>query len=87
MRIPEHGGLAAIAPWLNTSRPHPEHNVYPHLLRGVLVVWPGQVWRTDITYIRLPLGFSYPAAIIDWYLRRVVSWRIRKRRVTESKCR
>jgi len=69
-------GLAAIAPGPNTSRPHPEHKVYPYLLRGVPVVRPGQVWSVDITYIRLPRGFAYLVAIIDWYSRRVLSWRI-----------
>ena len=60
----------------NYSRPHPEHKVYPYLLRGVAVVRPGQVWSVDITYIRLPRGFAYLVAIIDWYSRRVLSWRI-----------
>jgi putative transposase len=75
-RLMRQIGLAAIAPGPNTSRPHPEHKVYPYLLRGVPVVRPGQVWSTDITYIRLPRGFAYLVAIIDWYSRRVLSWRI-----------
>jgi putative transposase len=69
-------GLAGMAPGPNTSRPHPEHKVYPYLLRGVLVVRPDQVWSTDITYIRLARGFAYLVAVIDWYSRRVLSWRI-----------
>jgi putative transposase len=69
-------GLAGMAPGPNTSRPHPEHKVYPYLLRGVFVVRPDQVWSTDITYIRLAHGFAYLVAIIDWYSRRVLSWRI-----------
>ena len=69
-------GLAAIAPGPNTSRAHPEHKVYPYLLRGVAVVRPNQVWSTDITYIRLPRGFVYLVSIIDWYSRRVLGWRI-----------
>ena len=69
-------GLAGMAPGPNTSRPHPEHKVYPYLLRGVAVVRPNQVWSTDITYIRLARGFAYLVAIIDWYSRRVLSWRI-----------
>jgi len=69
-------GLAGMAPGPNTSRPHPAHKVYPYLLRGVSVVRPNQVWSTDITYIRLPRGFAYLVAIIDWYSRRVLSWRI-----------
>ena len=69
-------GLVAIAPGPNTSRAHPEHKIYPYLLRGVAVVRPNQVWSTDITYIRLPRGFVYLVAIIDWYSRRVLGWRI-----------
>jgi len=69
-------GLAAIAPGPNTSRAHPEHKIYPYLLRGVAVVRPNQVWSTDITYIRLPRGFVYLVAIIDWYSRLVLAWRI-----------
>ena len=69
-------GLAAIAPGPNTSRAHPEHKVYPYLLRGVAVDRPNQVWSTDITYVRLPRGFVYLVAIIDWYSRRVLGWRI-----------
>jgi len=68
--------LAGMAPGPKTSRPHPEHKVYPYLLRGVFVVRPDQVWSTDITYIRLAHGFAYLVAIIDWYSRRVLSWRI-----------
>ena len=75
-RLMRQIGLAAIAPGPNTSRPHPEHKVYPYLLRGVSVTRPGQVWSVDITYIRLPRGFAYLVAIIDWYSRRVLSWRI-----------
>ncbi len=69
-------GLAGMAPGPNTSRPHPDHKLYPYLLRGVLVVRPNQVWSTDITYIRLARGFAYLVAVIDWYSRRVLSWRI-----------
>ena len=69
-------GLAAMAPGPNTSWAHPQHKVYPYLLRGVPVVRVNQVWSTDITYIRLASGFAYLVAIIDWYSRRVLSWRI-----------
>ena len=69
-------GLAGMAPGPNASRPHPQHKVYPYLLRGVVVNRPNQVWSTDITYIRLARGFVYLVAIIDWYSRRVLSWRI-----------
>ncbi len=69
-------GLAGMAPGPHTSQPHPQHKVYPYLLRGVLVTRPNQVWSTDITYIRLPRGFVYLVAVIDWYSRRVLSWRL-----------
>jgi putative transposase len=69
-------GLVGMAPGPNTSRSHSEHKVYPYLLRGVPVIRPNQVWSTDITYIRLARGFVYMVAIIDWYSRRVLSWRI-----------
>jgi putative transposase len=75
-RLMREMGLAAMAPGPNTSRAHPEHKVYPYLLRGVPVVRPNQVWSTDITYIRLARGFVYLVAIIDWYSRRVLGWRI-----------
>lgn len=68
--------LAGMAPGPNTSRPHPEHKIYPYLLRGVAVVRPNQVWSTDITYIRLERGFVYLSAVIDWYSRKVLAWRI-----------
>ena len=68
-------GLVGMAPGPNTSRANPEHKVYPYLLRGVPVVRPNQVWSTDITYVRLAHGFAYLVAIIDWYSRRVLSWR------------
>ena len=75
-RLMQRMGLIGMAPGPNTSRPHPEHKIYPYLLRGVPVVRPNQVWSTDITYIRLARGFAYLVAIIDWYSRKVLSWRI-----------
>jgi putative transposase len=75
-RLMQRMGLAGMAPGPNTSRPHPEHKVYPYLLRGVPVVRPNQVWSTDITYIRLAHGFAYLVAIIDWFSRKVLGWRI-----------
>ena len=69
-------GLAGMAPGPNTSRPHPRHKVYPYLLRGVIVTRPNQVWSTDISYIRLPRGFVYLVAVIDWYSRKVLAWRL-----------
>lgn len=69
-------GLTGMAPGPNTSKAHPEHKIYPYLLRGVDVTKPNQVWSTDITYIRLPKGFMYLVAIVDWYSRKVLSWRL-----------
>ncbi len=69
-------GLAGMAPGPNTSRPSPQHVVYPYLLRDVSVIRPNQVWSTDITYIRLARGFVYLAAVIDWYSRKVLSWQL-----------
>ena len=69
-------GLAGMAPGPDTSRPHPQHKVYPYLLRGVDVVRPNQVWSADITYIRLAHGFVYLVAVVDWYSRKVLSWRL-----------
>jgi len=69
-------GLAGMAPGPNTSRPHPQHKIYPYLLRGMNVTRPNQVWSTDITYVRLDRGFVYLAAVIDWYSRKVLAWRL-----------
>ena len=69
-------GLAGMAPGPSTSRPHPQHTVYPYLLRGVAVTRPNHVWSTDITYIRLARGFVYLVAVMDWYSRKVLSWRL-----------
>ncbi len=75
-RLMRRMGLAGMAPGPNTSRPHPEHKIYPYLLRGLDVTRPNQVWSIDITYVRLERGFAYLVAIIDWYSRKVLSWRL-----------
>lgn len=75
-RLMQLMGLAGMAPGPATSSPHPQHKIYPYLLRGVEVMRPNQVWSTDITYIRLLRGFVYLVAVIDWYSRRVLAWRI-----------
>ena len=67
-------GLEAIYPKPRTTVPHPEHRVYPYLLRGVWVTRVNQVWSTDITYIRLHSGFVYLVAVMDGYSRYVLSW-------------
>jgi putative transposase len=69
-------GLVAMVPGPNISKAHPQHKVYPYLLRAVQVDRANQVWSTDITYIRLAHGFVYLVAIIDWYSRKVLSWRL-----------
>jgi putative transposase len=69
-------GLAGMAPGPSTSRPHPQHKAYPYLLRGLEIDRPNQVWSSDITYIRLARGFVYLAAVIDWYSRKVLAWRV-----------
>ncbi len=69
-------GLAGMAPGPATSDPHPEHQVYPYLLRGVAVTRPNPVWSTDITSMRLTHGFAYLVAIVDGYARRVLAWRL-----------
>ena len=69
-------GLVALFPKPNTSKPHPENRIYPYLLRDLDVVRPNQVWCADITYIKLAYGFAYLVAIVDWYSRCVLSWRL-----------
>ena len=69
-------GLWAVRPKRNTSKRHPEHKVYPYLLRGKIIDQPNQVWAADITYIPMQHGFLYLVAIIDWATRRVLSWRL-----------
>jgi putative transposase len=75
-RLMREMGLAGMAPGPATSMKHPQHKVYPYLLRGVPVTRPNQVWSTDVTYIRLARGFAYLVAVIDWYSRKVLAWRI-----------
>jgi putative transposase len=58
------------------SKRHPEHKVYPYLLRGRTIDQPNQVWAADITYIPMQQGFLYLVEIIDWATRRVLSWRL-----------
>lgn len=60
----------------NTSKPAPGHRIYPYLLRGVTITQPNQVWAMDISYIPMARGFVYLAAIIDWFSRRVLSWKL-----------
>ena len=68
--------LEAIFPKPNLSKPNPKHKIYPYLLKGLKIERVNQVWSTDITYIRLREGFAYLVAVIDWYSRSVLSWRL-----------
>ena len=69
-------GLSAIYQKPNTSKPHPQHKVYPYLLRHLVIDRPNQVWCADISYIPLRRGFLYLVAIMDWASRKVLSWRL-----------
>ena len=68
--------LEAIYQKPNTSRKHPDHKVYPYLLRGLVIDRPNQVWCADITYIPMAKGFVYLVAVMDWFSRRVLAWRV-----------
>jgi putative transposase len=68
--------LEAIYQKPNTSRKHPDHKVYPYLLRGLVIDRPNQVWCADITYIPMAKGFVYLVAVMDWFSRRVLAWRL-----------
>jgi putative transposase len=69
-------GLEAIYPKPRLSAAGKGHKIYPYLLRGVKIERPDQVWSADITYVPLPSGFMYLAAVIDWYSRYVIAWRL-----------
>jgi putative transposase len=68
--------IEAIYQKPNTSKGHPDHKVYPYLLRGLTIDHPNQVWCADITYIPMAKGFVYLVAVMDWFSRRVLSWRV-----------
>ena len=69
-------GIEAIYRRPNTSKPAPGHKIYPYLLRRLKVDHPNQVWAMDITYIPMARGFVYLAAVVDWFSRRVLTWRL-----------
>jgi len=69
-------GIEAIYRKPNTSKPAPGHQIYPYLLRNVPVIRPNQVWAMDLTYIPMARGFVYLAAVVDWFSRRVLAWRL-----------
>lgn len=69
-------GLESLAPKPRTTIPNAEHEKFPYLLRNLEIVRPNQVWASDITYIPTAMGHCYLVAIMDWYSRRVLSWRV-----------
>jgi putative transposase len=69
-------GITALSRQRNTSAPHPEHKIYPYLLKGRLIDRPNQCWATDITYIPMRRGFVYLVAIVDWATRKVLAHRV-----------
>jgi len=69
-------GIEAIYRKPNTSKPAPGHKIYPYLLRGMAVTRPNQVWAMDLTYIPMARGFIYLAAVVDWFSRRVLAWKL-----------
>jgi len=69
-------GIAALYRHPRTTKPEPGHKIYPYLLRGIEVTRPNQVWAMDITYIQMARGFVYLAVVLDWFSRRVLSWRL-----------
>ena len=68
-------GIEAVYPKPHTSRPHPEHRIYPYLLSGTDHRSPNQVWAADITYVPMSRGFMYLVAVMDWHSRKILSWR------------
>lgn len=75
-RLMQKMGLVAIYPKPRLSSAAKDHKIYPYLLRNVAIIRPNQVWSSDITYIRMSQGFMYLVAILDWYSRFVISWRL-----------
>ncbi len=69
-------GIQAIHPGPRTSQPHPQHKIYPYLLRTLNIDRANQVWASDITYLPMEKGFIYLTVIMDWYSRKVLSWRL-----------
>jgi putative transposase len=69
-------GIEALYRRPRTTKPEPGHKIYPYLLRGVEISQPNQVWAMDITYITMERGFVYLAVVLDWFSRRVLSWRV-----------
>jgi len=75
-RLMRRMGLQAIVPGPHTSRPHPEHRIYPYLLRDLEVTQIDQVWCSDVTYVPMNRGFLYLVVVMDWFSRYVLSWEL-----------
>mgnify|MGYP002777250052 FL=1 len=75
-RLMRQMGIEALYRKPNTSRRHAAHPIYPYLLRNLSIERPNHVWATDITYIPMRRGFVYLVAIVDWYSRRILAWRL-----------
>jgi len=75
-RLMQQMGIQALYPKKGTSRPGKGHKIYPYLLKGLEINRANQVWATDITYLPMAKGFVYLVAIMDWYSRKVLSWRL-----------
>ena len=69
-------GIEALYRRPRTTKPEPGHKIFPYLMRGIEVTRPNQAWAMDITYIPMARGFVYLAVVLDWFSRRVLSWRV-----------
>jgi putative transposase len=75
-RLMRRMGIQAIHPGPKSSKPHPQHKVYPYLLRNLDINRANQVWASDVTYLPMASGFLYLTVVMDWYSRKVLSWRV-----------
>lgn len=69
-------GLQAVVPGPHTSRPHPEHRIYPYLLRDLKIQAPNEAWCSDITYVPMQHGYLFLVAVMDWFSRYVLAWEL-----------
>jgi len=75
-RLMQLMSIQATVPGPHTSRPHPEHRIYPYLLRGKEIEYPDEVWCSDITYLPMRRGYLYLVAVMDWFSRYVLAWEL-----------
>jgi len=78
-RLMRQMGIEGVRPKRSTTKPAPGHRIFPYLLRNVAITHPDQVWSTDITYVPMRSGFVYLTAVMDWFSRYVLSWRLSNR--------